>query len=158
MHAFASEFFAYHLSNPHRPLAPHTLLQRTTHLTNSLGRGAGFEEIKAHPWLKNVDFDTLRQQPAPYLPLGSAEIKSLLDYLKSSGPAVPLDESMLKKLTVNFDDFTDDESQMKGAGPVGASCFPQAAPPTRQEFIGYTFKRKKDTTARASLAGAFDQS
>jgi hypothetical protein len=105
--------------------------------------------------MRNVNFDTLRQQPAPYLPQGSAEIKALMDYLKSSEAAATIDEAMIRKLTANFDDFADDDSLTKNAsGCLGG--FPQSAPPTRQEFIGYTFKRKKDPAARQSLAGAFD--
>ena len=124
-------------------------------INNSLGRNEGIEEIKCHPWMRNVDFDALRQQPAPYLPQESAEIKALMDYLKSSGAAATIDEAMIQKLTANFDDFADDDSMTKNA----LGCFgglPQSAPPTRQEFIGYTFKRKKDPAARQSLAGAFD--
>ncbi len=42
----------------------------------------GVEELKTHNWFKDIDWNNIRQMPAPLLPAGSAEMKVLIEELK----------------------------------------------------------------------------
>ena len=42
----------------------------------------GVDEIKAHPWFADLNWETLRTVPAPYIPEGSSRMKSLLVELR----------------------------------------------------------------------------
>lgn len=76
----------------------------------------GIEEIKAHPFFQGLDWDNLRESPAPYIP----EVKDEAD-------------------TCNFDQFAEEE-------PLYQSEMTSSVSKRRKdiEFIGYTFK--KDST------------
>ena len=120
-----------------------------------LGRN-GVEEIQAHPWLRNLNFDTLRQQPAPYRPRDSGRIKTLLDELRAHEPSAPVNRTIVQQITSNFDDFSEEESWGCSQVSVPFGCL-ASSPPDRQEFIGYTFKRKKDVPIRSSITSVFDK-
>ena len=42
----------------------------------------GFAQIVKHPWFADFDWDGLSSRDGPLLPAGSAEIPSLLEYLR----------------------------------------------------------------------------
>ena len=62
---------------------------------------------------------------------------------------------MVQQITANFDSFSEDEPWGANQGASGAFGCMASSPPDRQEFIGYTFKRKKDI-ARTTVAGFFN--
>ena len=119
-------------SQQHFP--PHTALPYHYHMP--IGRG-GVEEIKAHPWFDGLDWSTLRSVPAPYVPEGSHRMKSLLTDLKSLDPTSPEYIPLIRQLTSNFDDFKED-------GTIwGSNIKSEVRKDKDNQFIGYTFKRKK---------------
>jgi hypothetical protein len=65
---------------------------------------------------------------------------------------------VIQQITANFDTFAEDDTDWSGQTHGVLGCLAGTSPPERQEFIGYTFKRKKDVQARATLAGAFAES
>lgn len=111
--------------------------------SNRLGRN-GVDEIKAHPWFQGVDWDTLRMQPVPYVPRGAQLIQNYLSQLRNQDPASAVSRELIQQITANFDTFAEDDTQWKG-GLGGISVkIPDDQDLAGQEFIGYTFKRKKD--------------
>ena len=112
------------------------LLQLLTDSSRRIGKG-GVEEIKRHPWFADLNWDTLRQVPAPYIPDGSARLRSLVADLKSLDHASPEYSPLVKQITANFDNFTED-------GTIWGSNIKTVSRKDKDnQFIGYTFKRKK---------------
>ena len=68
-----------------------------------LGGTNGLEDLKRHEWLRDVEWDHLRERPAPYAPAGGAEVAALLEELSN----VKLDdarcEGLVQAVTANFD-------------------------------------------------------
>lgn len=85
-----------------------------------LGRHAGAAELKAHPFFAGVDFDTIREIDAPFIPA----LKSITDT-----SYFPTDD-----LTEVPDQLPSGTAQAttSGGGAKGASDLP---------FLGYTFRR-----------------
>ena len=105
-------------------------------------------EIKNHPWLRGIEWHTLRLQQSPYIPSGGprfVEIMRQLGVLESNHPQF---KALVKELTSNFDDFDDNEgtASAPASAPASASA-PNDAASSRKtteynKFIGYTYKRK----------------
>lgn len=138
------------------------------------------EELKSHNWFKDIDWNNIRQMPAPFLPIGSADMKLLIEELKATDSrssrytkyrlfALSLAHSftyryqdIIKKITANFDEFNGDISF--DSDKSYADEFPQIAaaagtPPTSNtlpEFYGYTFTRSK-APVRPNVDGFLDE-
>jgi len=64
---------------------------------------------------------------------------------------------VVQLITANFDSFTEEEEPWGGQGSgVFGGCL-ASSPPERSEFIGYTFKRKKDVRRQSGLDGLFGE-
>jgi hypothetical protein len=141
----------------------------------------GLEELQAHPWLADVDWENILHSPAPYLPEGCDRIKTLLRELDSITIGSHEHKRIIQEITQNFDQFTDTsdiwEGTRKSPAPSSiaiSSTSTTAAANANQgmmtmtpvgkvkgsgnglndEFIGYTFKRKKNVV-RSALSEAF---
>jgi hypothetical protein len=96
------------------------------------------EEIKSHPWFREINWDTLRDIPAPHIPEGSTRIKPILNELKDVDSTSPEYHELITELTRNFDEFPDNGT-VWGKGTAKAVTRVD----TNDQFIGYTFKRQK---------------
>eukprot|EP00937_MAST-01D_sp_MAST-1D-sp2_P000099 g99.t1 len=105
-----------------------------------LGRDKGLADIKKHPWLADVAWDTMRSQRAPFVPDLCTKLEPTLDKLRGM-PSTHRDfPAIVKELTANFDDFPD--NPLPGAGGKGAAPAGSARRDKDNKFIGYTYKRK----------------
>ncbi|CAE7499703.1 STK38L, partial [Symbiodinium microadriaticum] len=111
------------------------LFSLMTDASKRIGKN-GVDSIRAHPWFDGLDWDTLRDQPAPYTPEGSIQMKSALQELRDVDSSSPKFRSLLAQITTNFDKFEDD-------GNLWCSSKAVTRKDRDHEFIGYTFKRKK---------------
>jgi hypothetical protein len=109
----------------------------------------GVDEIKAHPWFRGVPWDDLRSVPAPHLPQGGGKMRQLLSDMRSVDKASPEFASMIHQITANFDSYTDDLLVW------GTDAKSITRKDKDNEFIGYTFKRKKDVVRTALSEGLF---
>lgn len=122
-----------------------------------LGRG-GVDELKSHPWFREVDWSTLQDQKAPYeSPIGRflGEVIASLKSLPRDDPEYP---ELVKTLTQNFDEFPDVPTTAPAASASKPSSGRRPGKGRRggrggssNRFIGYTFKRSKD--GRPVLSG-----
>lgn len=76
----------------------------------------GIDEIKAHPWLHGVQWDTLRSQAAPHVPRGSSKMKGLLKELQDVDMNVPRYKDLIKTVTANFDEFKEGDGSQSHSG------------------------------------------
>lgn len=76
-----------------------------------LGRN-GVEEIKAHPWFEGIEWESLRQRKAPYVPKKTKEMRASLDELKQTDASSPKYQRLIEEITQNFDTF--EETNMLG--------------------------------------------
>ena len=112
------------------------ILRLLTDSNRRIGRN-GVDEIKAHPWFAGINWDTLRTIPAPYIPEGSSKLKTLLTELKSLDHSSAEYTPLIKQITSNFDNFKED-------GTIWGSNIKTVSRKDKDnQFIGYTFKRKK---------------
>jgi serine/threonine protein kinase len=112
-----------------------------------LGRN-GIEEIKAHPWFAGVDWDNLRNAAAPFIPEESAQMRSLLQEVATCELGSPRMTKLLQQITANFDDFQDDSGVWGGAKHTSRRD-------KDHQFIGYTYKRRKDPARTAISTSLF---
>lgn len=119
--------------------------------TNRLGRD-GADELRSHPWFNGIDWDNLRSQPAPYLPDGSARMKSLITELREVQIGTTRYSELMKQITANFDEFKDDGVVWGSSKPVSSQ---QRAEGNADQFYGYTFMRPKDVIRTALNADVF---
>jgi hypothetical protein len=75
-----------------------------------LGRN-GVDEIKAHPFFKNFDWNSVRKQQAPYQPTVTSEISNEnFDHFEEEEPFYPDEKQSRKagnrKLDMNFIGYT----------------------------------------------------
>lgn len=115
-----------------------------------LGRD-GSQSVREHPWFRGIDWATLREQPAPFVPPGSSRIRRLVNDLSQVDLKSSTFPSLLRSVTSNFDKF-DDANHMWGKDNRAT-----VTTTDRNQFIGYTFRRKKDTakTPSTMLLSAF---
>jgi serine/threonine kinase 38 len=115
-----------------------------TNADRRLGRN-GVEEIKAHPWFvnANVQWDRLKEESAPYVPEGSDVLRDLIENLKAVSKDDARFPPLIQQITANFDDFPD-------AGGWG-SAKSTSRKDKHNEFIGYTYKRKKKVNVRSAI-------
>jgi hypothetical protein len=103
-------------------------------VSRRLGRD-GTDDIKAHPWFRGIVWSDLRSLPAPFVPEGSVRMHRLLRELSQVEKTAPSYRGLLRSITANFDKFDEKKAP---AGPE-ADIIPQQP----NEFIGFTYKRKK---------------
>jgi len=131
------------------PICIDFLLSLISDAHNRLGAGPnGINDIKSHPWLRDVDWVHIRNQPAPYMPEGSAKMKTLLQELKVKSHSDSDYLNLIKQITANFDEFAED-------GPMWRSSKSVTRKDKDNQFIGYTFKRKKDVIRTSLNEGIF---
>jgi serine/threonine protein kinase len=114
-----------------------------------LGRNGGIAEMNAHPWLKDVRWDRMRRQTAPFVPAIGAKLAPLLEELQGLALGDARAEEILKQVTANFDDFKMEESTV-----AAASTNRKCAKRDEQRdsiFFDYTFQRKRDVMSPAQL-------
>jgi serine/threonine kinase 38 len=112
------------------------MLLLLTDSSRRIGRN-GVDEIRAHPWFSGLNWDTLRTVPAPYIPEGSSRLKSLLSELKNVDHTSTQYVPLIRQITSNFDNFKED-------GTIWGSNIKTVSRKDKDnQFIGYTFKRKK---------------
>lgn len=140
-----------------------------TFASRRLGRN-GVDEIKAHPWFKNIDWSTeaILAKPAPFIPEEYSELPLLLKELSnplcSNNPE--RQKQLVSKVTKNFsinhiEDkgpiwlrhsptvasskpiYTSIQSQNRLNRPLAASNSISLPVENRNEFVGYTFRRQK---------------
>jgi serine/threonine protein kinase len=109
-----------------------------------LGRN-GVNEIKAHAWFAGLDWENLRQLPAPYVPEESAQMRHLLGELKLTERGSPRFPQLINQITANFDDFPED-------GGVWGSGKHTSRRDKDNQFIGYTYRRRKTVGSRAGVS------
>ena len=116
-----------------------------THADQRLGRHGGAEEIKSHPFFRGVDWNTIRQVEAPYIP----KLSSITDtrfFPTDELENVPDSPAMAQAAKQR-------EQMMKqggagGAGGVGGS---NGAVKEDLPFIGYTYSRFDYLTRKNAL-------
>ncbi|CAM9827598.1 unnamed protein product [Sphacelaria rigidula] len=65
------------------------------------------DEIKRHPWFQSLNWETLRDNPAPYKPEQSDEMAELMESVKSCSASDPQMTALVKRMTANFDEFAE---------------------------------------------------
>ena len=157
------------------------LLSTITDANKRLGKNGG-EELRSHRWFKGMDWNSLRSQRAPYLPSGSTRLKEVLTDLKDVDNSSPRYRGLVQQLTANFDQFREDGllwgkgsmSTTAGGGGSGGNAAEKSKPPggaagttpssssstpkppvVDDQFIGYTYKRKKDVVRSTLSTGVF---
>jgi serine/threonine protein kinase len=100
----------------------------------------GMAEMKKHPWMKSINWETIRDQKAPFVPEIGAKLGPLLEELKGLQSNDPRTAKIVKEMTSNFDDFPDDPFPGKKAVGAGKGS---SRRDKDNKFIGYTFKRKQ---------------
>lgn len=94
-------------------------------------------DIKCHPWFAGLDWNGLRSTTAPYVPEGSNKMQSLLNDLRLRSPSDPHYGELVQQITANFDDFKDE-------GAMWAPSRTVTRKDKDNQFLGYTYKRKKE--------------
>mmetsp|Transcript_4782 Transcript_4782/g.7218 ORF Transcript_4782/g.7218 Transcript_4782/m.7218 type:complete len:498 (-) Transcript_4782:43-1536(-) len=98
--------------------------------------------IKAHPWLKTVDFENIRTATAPHVPAFSQDVDSIFEKLKSKDPGDMEFNKLIAEITANFDDFPDEPLPGAPEGRIGKA--PRVGPVKRDaQFLGYTYTKPK---------------
>lgn len=125
------------------------MLKLLTDSNSRLGR-TGADAVKQHPWFADIDWTQLRSTPAPYIPEGSSRMKSLLHQLRDVSASDPCYPSLVSAITANFDRIQD-------KGPLwGMNSKVVIRKDKDNEFVGYTFKRKKDVVRSTLTSDVFD--
>jgi len=107
-------------------------------------RGSG--ELKSHPWFAGVNFDTIRDKEAPFVPTFSRSVADLFQELRTRQPTDPVFQQIIEEITSNFDNFPDEP--LPGEGRLGKPTLGGWSDP---KFLGFTFK--KNPSRSDSLPG-----
>eukprot|EP00903_Cladosiphon_okamuranus_P013024 g12152.t1 len=113
-----------------------------------LGR-RNVDEIKSHPWFASLNWDTLRNGPAPYKPDRADEMSALLENVKHVAATSPEMPDLVKRITANFDDFKEEDSSRFGGQKKVVRRGDKD-----NHFVGYTYKRKPTVNTRTSVASS----
>jgi len=125
------------------------MLKLLTESSNRLG-STGAEAVKQHPWFADINWNTLRSNPAPYAPEGSSRMKALLAQLREVSASDEAYPTLVSEITANFDRIQDN-------GPVwGFNSKVVVRKDKDDAFVGYTFKRKKDVIRSTLTADMFE--
>eukprot|EP00752_Nemacystus_decipiens_P017621 g15792.t1 len=113
-----------------------------------LGR-QNVDEIKNHPWFTSLNWDTLRDGPAPYKPDSADEMAALLEDVKHVAASSPEMPKLVKRITANFDDFQEEDATRFGGQKKVVRRGDKD-----NHFVGYTYKRKPTVNTRPSVASS----
>ncbi len=117
---------------------------------NRLGRG-GLQEIKDHPWFSGLDWEKLREYPAPYMSEHTTELVDLMEKSKYVQEDDVNFQKIISQITANFDDLKEEKNyQWGGEKRVGRRD-------NDHNFIGYTYKRPSVVNLPLSLNRMFDR-
>lgn len=124
-----------------------------------LGSNGGVAEVQAHGWFEGMDWQGLRELPAPHLPEGSQAIQCALADLRAHHAGIQAAQlsptqytALVKVVTANFDDFTASGAQAHRQGPL-LNMNDKEAPlkmtkeEEEQAFLGYTFNFQARTVS-----------
>ncbi|KAH9251935.1 hypothetical protein BASA81_010139 [Batrachochytrium salamandrivorans] len=111
-----------------------------------LGARGGSQELKAAKWFTNVDFATLRQMDAPFVPKFSLPAKDILRELQTRTPTDPRFRELIEEITCNFDQFPDEP--LPGVGHLGKPTLGSWSDP---KFLGFTFNNTKKSVPAAMV-------
>eukprot|EP00619_Florenciella_sp_RCC1007_P006354 CAMPEP_0205908128 /NCGR_PEP_ID=MMETSP1325-20131115/2989_1 /ASSEMBLY_ACC=CAM_ASM_000708 /TAXON_ID=236786 /ORGANISM="Florenciella sp., Strain RCC1007" /LENGTH=500 /DNA_ID=CAMNT_0053274295 /DNA_START=320 /DNA_END=1822 /DNA_ORIENTATION=+ len=110
-----------------------------------LGRN-GLQDIMNHPWFAGLDWQRLRDVPAPHKPEDAAEMTEMLELLRDLDATDPRFAPLISAVTKNFDNFEDD----------GKGWDPSDRDATRHhrdnEFIGYTYRKPGSQKERPAVS------
>lgn len=109
-------------------------------------RGAGSQELKAAKWFANVDFATLQQMEAPFVPRFSLPAKDILRELQTRPHTDPRFCELIEEITCNFDQFPDEP--LPGVGHLGKPTLGSWSDP---KFLGFTFNNTKKSVPAAMV-------
>ena len=115
----------------------------------------GAAEIRKHVWFDGVEWETLRESPAPFSPDGGRELKHALSRMNTPNLSEAELSNLTTVLTKNFDDFdggvalTDQIVRGPRAESTGKASSKDDI------FVGYTYKRKKDAVRVALSSDVF---
>lgn len=73
-----------------------------------LGTKNGAIEMQKHEWLKNVDFERIRDKKAPHLPTMTEDVDAIFQELEARDPSDPEFQRLIDKITEHFDHFPDE--------------------------------------------------
>mmetsp|Transcript_45836 Transcript_45836/g.127209 ORF Transcript_45836/g.127209 Transcript_45836/m.127209 type:complete len:455 (+) Transcript_45836:449-1813(+) len=111
---------------------------------NRLGRN-GLSDITNHPWFAGLDWQRLRELPAPHKPEDAAEMTDMLELVRDLDATDPRFAPLVSAVTKNFDNFDDD----------GHGWDPADRDATRHhrdnEFIGYTYRKPGGQKERPAM-------
>lgn len=95
----------------------------------------GVDDFKAHPWQQQTPWDTLRDQPGPYVDQAAGErLEQAFAALQAAQVGDPNIPALVRELTGKFDEFP--HTPLEAASRTHISQ-------GKTEFLGYTYKRKK---------------
>lgn len=86
---------------------------------NRLG-SVSVQDIKEHPWLRDIHWDSIRQLRSPYVPPGGgAHFDRIMNHLKIHTPAQnpPMYKMLVQQITSNFDDFSEFPCEFYATSP-----------------------------------------
>ncbi len=111
------------------------LLRFLTDHTRRIGK-EGADEIQRHAWFQGLPWEHLRDLPAPYIPQQSDSMTEILREICDTDTRLPRYNDLLSQLTSNFDKFKDDGTLWNNTKAI-------VRKDKDNQFIGYTYKRKK---------------
>jgi len=107
----------------------------------------GIDDYKNHPWMADINFDTLREDVGPYVDRAAGErTQAVMDALKTLPVTHPHFNAFVKELTGKFDDFP--HTPLEGGARTHMAK-------GKTEFLGYTYKRSKEKGKKKSVDGLF---
>lgn len=98
----------------------------------------GFVQVVQHPWFAGFDWTNLNENEGPLLPSGSREFPELLEILKTCPKSDRRFNSLVERVTQNFDTFEDYGSNLdsnEGRRRVDKNALDQ--------FYDYQFRRTR---------------
>ena len=108
------------------------------------------DQIRNHPWMAGVPWNTMQSQTSPYIPPGGSQLMEVMHLLtQAESITTPQFQKMVSMVTHNFDDFTEEVAlpQPPSAGGSGDA----KSINDYNKFIGYTYKRKPNVKVRMSM-------
>jgi serine/threonine protein kinase len=107
-------------------------------------RGTG--DMKSHMWLSGINFDTIADQPAPYIPDVANKHEEYFKILKETDHNEPEFKRIVAEITKNFDEFPDEPIPGAQQGLTGKVAY---RPDPR--FLEYHYSQPDEDTPAPSL-------
>lgn len=128
-----------------------------------LGAVSGASELKAHPWLRSVDWEGLGESDGPYVSEVGKRAGSIMERLATMERSDAAYDDLVRQLAANFEDhggiikveggggLNPQQKAAADAAAIVVARSDDAKRPTR--VVGYTYKRGDDG-AMAAGGGA----